>query len=123
MQNLTTIITLASASVGLFVTAVTFIGKFIRSAKAKKQALQTIRVCDAIVPFIRQAEEFTNYGGQEKKEFVMTKVNQFAIQNKIHFNAALIGDKIEELVRLTKEVNKREKDTYTQISLQNEYIY
>ena len=109
-MNILAIISLASTSAGLLATSLTFLVRLVKAAKAKKQALQTIRICDAIVPLIRQAEEFTNYNGREKKEFVITRANQFAIQNKIPFNAAFIGGKIEELVRLTKEVNKRDKD-------------
>lgn len=40
----------------------------------------------------------------------MTKANQYAIENGIRFDEALVSEKIEELVRLTKEVNKRDKD-------------
>lgn len=40
----------------------------------------------------------------------MTKANQFAISQGIEFDPVIVSEKIEELVRLTKEVNKRDKD-------------
>jgi len=113
MEHLATIITLASTVAGLIATAATFMGKFIKTEKEKRKAEQTIRICDAIMPFIRQAEAFLNYSAKEKKEFVITKANQFAIEHKIPFNAVLIDGKIEELVRLTREVNRRDKDMHS----------
>jgi len=110
MEHITTILSLACTIAGLLATAVTFIAKFIKSTKAKRIAEQTIRICDAVLPFIRQAENFKHYSGTEKKEFVMTKANQFCIEQKMPFNTELISSKIEELLKLTREVNRREKD-------------
>ncbi len=110
MEYLEIILSLAGTAVGFLATALTFILKFVKSAKAKKIAEQTVKVGNAVLPYIKQAETFLNYSGQEKKEYVMTKANQYAIEQGITFDAGLIGEKVEELVRLTKEVNKREKD-------------
>ena len=110
MLNLEVIISLAGTAVGFLVTAATFLAKFIKSAKAKKIAEQTIKIGDAVLPYIKQAETFVHYSGPEKKEFVLTKANQYAIEQGIRFDTELAGEKIEELVKLTKEVNKRDKD-------------
>ena len=109
MQNITTIISLASASVTCLITSITFITKFIKSAKQKKQALQSIRLTDRLAPLIQQAEQYTYYTGAEKKTFVLTQANQFAIENKIPFNLYIINSKIEELLLLTKQVNSKAK--------------
>lgn len=123
MENLEIILSVAGAALGLLVTAVTFLLKFIKSAKAKKIAEQTIKISNAVLPYIKQAESFLHYSGQEKKEFVLTKANQFAIEQKVKFDTNLVSDKIEELVKLTKDVNKRDKDkanfTTHKDSLQN----
>ena len=66
--------------------------------------------CFGRLPYIQQAESFVHYSGAEKKEYVMTKANQYAIDNGIEFDQDMVSKKIEELVTLTKEVNKREKD-------------
>lgn len=110
MEKLEIILSLAGAALGLLMTAVTFLAKFIKSAKGKKIAEQTIVIGNAVLPYIKQAESFLNYTGKEKKEYVITKANQFAIEQGIDFNSELVGEKIEELVALTKDVNKREKD-------------
>lgn len=110
MEHLEVILSMAGTALGLLVTAVTFIAKFFRSAKAKKTAENIIEIGNAVIPYIEQAEKFANYSGVEKKEYVLTKANQFAIEQGIDFNAATVSDRIEELVKLTKEVNKREKD-------------
>jgi hypothetical protein len=110
MERLDLILSLTGSAIGFLATAVTFIAKFLKSAKAKRIAEQTIKISNAVLPYIKQAEAFLHYSGQEKKEFVMTKANQYAIEHGFFFNPGLVSDKIEELVKLTKEVNQREKD-------------
>lgn len=110
MKELEIILSVSCAALGLLVTSITFIMKFLKSAKAKKICEHVVEVENAVIPYIKQAETFLNYSGAEKKEFVMTKANQHAIENGIRFDEALVSEKIEELVRLTKEVNKRDKD-------------
>ena len=107
MEKLELFISVTGAGVGLLVTTLTFLIKSIKNAKAKKKAQQIISICGAIFPYIKQAETFMNFTGSEKKEFVMTKANQFAIENGFSFDQELVNEKIEELVELTKEVNKR----------------
>jgi len=105
MENIITIISVSCTALGFLATAVTFIARFIKSAKDKKTAQDFNRLCDTLMPLIRKAESFVHYTGLEKKEYALTKANQFAIENKILFDTKLVGEKIEELVRLTREVN------------------
>ena len=112
MQNIAAILSLAGTAACFLAGAITLLTRLIKTAKEKKQALNINKICNAVVPFITQAESFRNYSGQEKREFVLTKANQFAIDNGIKFDAGLVEEKIEELVRLSKEVNMREKDRY-----------
>ena len=110
MKNLEIILSISGTALGFLITAVTFILKFIKSTRARHLAEQLAAIGKAVLPYIEQAEGFTHYSGAEKKEFVMTKANQFAIERGIAFNAKLVGEKIEELVKLTKKVNARDKD-------------
>jgi len=119
MQNITAIISITCTAAGFLATAITFIARFVKSTKERKKAQDLAKLCDALMPFIARAESFLNYTGLEKKEFVMTKANQFAIDNKITFNNNLVNEKIEELVRLTREVNARGQASS---SLQNKFI-
>ena len=105
MENLEIIISVAGAALGLLVTTVTFLSKFIKNAKAKKVAENIVKIGNAMIPYIQEAETFLNYSGEEKKQYVMTKANQFAIDNNIPFDAEAVSDKIEELIGLTKQVN------------------
>lgn len=110
MENLEIILSIAGTAVGLLITTVTFLLKFINNAKAKKILEGVAKIGNAVLPYIKEAETFVNYSGIEKKEYVMTKANQFAIDNGIDFDFDLVSDKIEELVLLTKKVNSRSKD-------------
>ena len=110
MYYIVTILSLACTAAGFLATAVTFFVRFLKAVREKKTAQQIVKICDAIVPFIRQAETFVHYSGVEKKEFVLTRANQFAIEQKIPFNTGLVSAKIDELVRLSREVNARDKD-------------
>ena len=56
------------------------------------------------------AESFANYSGEEKKEYVITKVNQFAIENGIKFDLQMVTEKIEEMIELSKKVNSDAED-------------
>lgn len=110
-EQLPELLAIAGTIVGLITTTVTFIAKFFKSAKAKRIAEDIISIGNAVLPYIEQAEKFTSYSGAEKKEFVMTKANQFAIDNGIDFDADAMSEKIEELVALTKQVNAKNKTT------------
>lgn len=107
LKDLEIMLSLAGTALGLLITVLTFVVKFIKSAKAKKFAEQTIEIGNAVLPFIKEAEKFTAFSGAEKKAYVMTKANQFALENGINFNETQVSEKIEELVTLTKQVNTK----------------
>ncbi len=48
-----------------------------------------------------------HYSGEEKKEYVMTKANRYAIENDIAFDEDAVSEKVEELITLSKEVNAK----------------
>lgn len=105
MENLEIILSVAGTALGLLVTTVTFLAKFIKNAKAKKAAENIVDISNALIGYIEEAETFLNYSGEEKKQYVMTKANQFAIESGIKFDAEAVSAKIEELVGMTKQVN------------------
>ena len=107
MENLELIISLAGTCVGLIRAIATVIVKYAGNAKARKAAEQTIEICNAILPYIEQAESYVHYSGEEKKEYVMTKANRYAIENNIAFDEDAVSEKVEELITLSKEVNVR----------------
>jgi len=108
MNELEILISLAGTILGLVLTVVTFIVKWVRSARARRGLEQAVKIGNAVQAFIREAEKFTAFSGEQKKAFVMTKANQFAIDNRIAFRENQISNKIEELVALTRQVNFRD---------------
>ena len=116
MQNLETILAVTATAVGLLITAVTFLMKFLKSGKAKKAAEGILQISNAVLPYIKQAEELINYSGEEKKDFVMAKANQFAAEIGVPFDAEQVSAKIEELILLTKTVNERPQDKLSAVS-------
>ena len=102
------IITVISTALPLIAGIITFILKFIKSEKGKRALQQTLKIVETLQPLVRQAEEFSHYTGVEKREFVLTKANQFAIDNKLPFDREKIAEAIDMLVETTKKVNARE---------------
>lgn len=110
LENLSTILSVAGTAIGLLITTVTFLMKFVKSSKAKKSAENIIKVGSAIEQFIVEAEKFTHYSGAEKKAYVMSLATSFAVKNGIDVDDSVISDKIEEIVALSKKVNPRLED-------------
>ena len=107
---MTEVLSMIGAIIGLAITAATFILKFVKSVKAEKAAEAVIQIGNAVLPFMKEAETFTKYSGREKKEYVLIKANEFAVEHGMPFDAEQVSVKIEELIALTKTVNKRQKD-------------
>jgi hypothetical protein len=116
LEELEVMLFVGGTVLGLAGTALTFIVKFVKSAKAKRRAEQLAKIGDALIPYIEQAEKFTHYSGAEKKEYVLTKANRFAMEKGFEFNAAEAEAKLEELVALSRQVNARDKDKYASIA-------
>lgn len=107
MENIKEIITIASACLGLIATATGFLIPLVKNVKAKNKLTALNKLSTTLQAFIVDAETFTNFSGAEKKEYVMTKANRYAIENKIPYDEQAVSDKVEEIVSLSKEVNKR----------------
>lgn len=109
-------------ALGLLCTTVVFLKKFVKNKKLKKVLEKAEKLTKEIIPCIMQAEKFINYTGEEKKNFVMTKLNQFAINNNIKFNEEETSSKVEELIALTKEVNVNNTSNFINETKINEEI-
>ena len=105
MEYFELILSLVGTCLGLLITSSAFIIKFAKNVKAKESAEQTLEICNAILPYVEQAEKLINFNGEEKKEFVMVKVNQYALKHGIKFDEKEVSDKVEELIALSKNVN------------------
>lgn len=107
MEHLEWILSIAGTVLSLVILCISFLIKLLQSIRARKKEQEQTTLLDAVAPIVELAENFIGYSGAEKKEYVMTKVNQFAIENGIEFNSELVSQKIEELIDLSKHVNQR----------------
>lgn len=62
-------------------------------------------VFDFLCKVMSEVEKYTHFSGEEKRDYVMTKVNQFCIDNKLKFDAELTAENIEKMINFSKEVN------------------
>lgn len=108
MENLKQIITIASACVGLLATITGFLIPLVKNVKAKNKLSALNKLTNVLQSLIVEAEKFTNFSGEEKKAYVLTKANRYALNNKILFDEQDVSCKVEELVALSKNVNVRE---------------
>lgn len=108
MENLRLIITIASSCLGLIVTITGFLIPLVKNVKAKNKLTALNKLSTALQSFMAEAEAHCNYTGAEKKEYVMTKANRYAIENNIPYDEQAVSDKVEDLVLLSKEVNSRD---------------
>ncbi len=108
MDSIKEIITITSACLGLLATVIGFLIPLVKNVKTKNRLAALKKLTTTLQALIIDAEAFTNFTGAEKKEYVMTKANRYAIENKIAYNEQDVSDKIEELIKISKEVNKRD---------------
>ena len=117
MEKLSIVLSAAGTMIGIIVVMLTSLCKLIKNSKARKMAENIIKMGNFILPYIEEAETFISFTGEEKKAYVMTKANQYAIDNGIKFNEEETSAKIDELVALCKVVNvntTREKNQKSQ---------
>lgn len=110
IENLKEIISLIVAIITLSSFLITFIAKNSKNIKVRRFAENLNVITKEVNKYVILAEDFINYTGKDKKEWVITKVNQFAIENGINFDVEVVGDLIEQAVALSKRVNQRDKD-------------
>ena len=120
LDNLQVFLSFLGSILGLLFTTIIFLKKFIKNKKLKNILEKAEQITKELVPCIIEAEQFVNYTGEEKKNYVMTKVNQFAIDNDITFDPEYVSSKVEQLISLTKEVNcsRSKSDNASEVSTQ-----
>mgnify|MGYP001120871792 CR=1 FL=1 len=111
MEKIEQIIIIAANCLGLVATMTGFLIPLVKNIKAKNKLLAINKLTSTLQDLIVEAEDFTNFSGTEKKEYVMTKVNRYAIKHNIPFDEQLVSDKVESLVALSKEVNVGKRST------------
>ena len=105
MEHLEQIITIASAGVGLLATVTGFLIPLVKNVKAKNRLTALNKLSVLLNSLIVEAEQFANFTGAEKKQYVLTKANRYALENNIPFEESTVDAEIEKIVKLSKNVN------------------
>ena len=77
-------------------------GKWKKMFKKENAKLSTL---DVLMQFMQEVEQYKDFSSEEKKQFVITKFNQFCIDNGYEFIADLTDDNVEKLIEFSKVVN------------------
>lgn len=104
------IIAVVSAAIGALATGIPFLIGFIRKARQLVKERNWSKITEILPSLIIEAEKFLNYTGSEKKEYVKSRLAVYTTENKFAFDEAKFDIAIDDIVKLTKEVNRRDKD-------------
>lgn len=107
MENSEWILSLAATALSLLVACISFVIKLVKVVREKIKAKKFDELMDSIAPIMELAETHTEYSGADKKAYVLEKVSKYAAENGLIFEAQAVADKIEELVKFSKQVNKK----------------
>ena len=77
-------------------------GKWKKMFKKENIKLSTIAV---LMQFMEEVEQFKDFSSEEKKQFVITKFNQYCIDNGYEFISDLTDENVEKLIEFSKVVN------------------
>ena len=79
------------------------------SDKVLKTAPVTVNT-EKIIELIEEAEDHPFFSSVEKLDYVLTKYQQYCIDNNFKYIKEVITDNVTKLIEMTKKVNKRPKD-------------
>ena len=109
IESVEWLISIIGTILSLLLTSIVCLVKAIQKGKQKRSIEENTIFLEALAPLMELAEKYENYTGEEKKAFVLTKMNQLAIENHLKFNEEEVSKKIEELIVLSKEINSTVK--------------
>ena len=85
--------------------------KLIKALKEVKERINKEKITEKLLELIEEAEKIAGYSGKEKKEYVMDKIGEYAEELGIKADLQFVSEKIEELVRLSRQVNFGKAET------------
>lgn len=101
----------------IIVVLITFLGfilllisKVAKNSKIRKIAENLFKLEDSIIKYMFESENFYSFTGDQKREWVKTKINQYCIDNKVAYDDQNTTNTIEKMIQVSKQINKREKD-------------
>ena len=109
LETLRLVLTIAGLVLVLLTSIVTFIARNSKNKKVGKAAMNLLAVINATRQFVSEAESLVNFSGANKKEWVMTKVNQFCISKGIVYDEAKVDEILEDYITFSIVVNTGKK--------------
>ena len=107
MENFEVVLSLAGTALSLLITSIIFVVRLVKAVREKRNMQSSSFLYETVAPLMEIAENFSNYSGEEKKQFVLTQVNQFAIENGLKFDAETTAAQVEKLIELSKKINAK----------------
>lgn len=95
-------------AIGFLISLLIFICKQSKSRKAQKVAANLLFINERVREAIVLAEDYINYSGSDKKEWVITKVVEACLENNVTYSREAISEVIEACINLSKQVNATE---------------
>ena len=83
MEDLKIILSITTSIMVILSTILTLLVKAIKNNKTKKTLQGVLSCTNQLIPLIQEAERFINYTGEEKKEYVITRINKYMKENNI----------------------------------------
>lgn len=87
--------------------------KYSKNLKVKNNLETVLNIMNDLIPLICEAEKFTSYNGEEKKEYVVSRIIRNLSNSNIKIGEEKINEMIEKLVSFSKEVNYKESKNVT----------
>ena len=126
-MNISEILTWVVFGISFLSGLVSILIPYLKTAKAKKNAEKFVKalsglelICKNIQPLVVKAEQFRNFSGVERKEWVMTQLRIIALKNSIVFDESAVSEKVEEVVSTTNKVNVNKNVSSETIDTKNE---
>ena len=126
-MNISEILTWVVFGISFLSGLVSILIPYLKTAKAKKNAEKVVKalsgfelICKNIQPLVVKAEQFMNFSGVERKEWVMTQLRIIALKNSIVFDENAVSEKVEEVVSTTNKVNVNKNVSSETIDAKNE---
>lgn len=126
-MNISEILTWVVFGISFLSGLVSILIPYLKTAKAKKNAEKVVKalsglelICKNIQPLVVKAEQFRNFSGVERKEWVMTQLRIIALKNSIVFDESAVSEKVEEVVSTTNKVNVNKNVSSETIDAKNE---
>ena len=120
METLEKIFAIAPAALGALGTIIGLLISLVKNKKAKRNLTIMQLLTSLLQELVVEAEQFTSFSGEEKKEYVMTKANRYALKNKWEFDEEAVSEIVEEMISLSKSVNQREQDKLAEVTATTE---